>query len=62
MNARQFFDLVVLMRKLQREYSRSGCRDQKALQLAKDVERRVDEEIKRVELIERERISPRLDM
>jgi hypothetical protein len=62
MNARQFFDLVVLMRKLQREYFRSGCRDKKTLQLAKDVERKVDEEIKRVELIERERMSPRLDM
>lgn len=62
MTARQFFDLVVIMRKLQREYFRSGGRDQKTLLLAKDVERKVDEEIKRVEMIENERRSPRLDI
>ncbi|TFU93941.1 hypothetical protein E4T81_04940 [Barnesiella sp. WM24] len=62
MNARQFFDLVVVMRDLQREYSRTGCRDRKTLLLAKDAERKVDEEIKRVRIIENERRAPRLDI
>lgn len=62
MEAKQFFDLVALMRRHQRAYSRSNGRDRHALLDAKDAERRVDEEIKRVQLIERERQSPRLDL
>ena len=62
MTAKEFFDLVVLMRRHQREYFRSGGRDKKALQYAKEIELRVDTEIKRVELIEKERRSPRLDL
>lgn len=62
MDAKQFFDLVVLMRKHQREYFRSKGQDKKALQYAKEVEQMVDMEIKRVELIQKERMSPRLDL
>lgn len=62
MNAREFFDLVVTMRKHQRAYARSDGRDRNALHYARDAERRIDEEIKRVQLIEKERIQPRLDL
>lgn len=49
MNARQFFDLVATMRNAQREYFRT--RDKEWLLKSKDLERQVDEEIKRVESI-----------
>lgn len=62
MNAKQFFDLVVIMRREQRAYSRSNGRDRKALQNAKDCERRVDEEIKRVQMLAREEQFPRLEL
>ena len=47
MNARQFFDKVALMRKLQKEYFRT--RSKTALNQSKAVEREVDAEIARVE-------------
>ena len=46
MNARQFFDKVALMRKLQKEYFRT--RSKTALNQSKAVEREVDAEIARV--------------
>lgn len=46
MNARQFFDKVALMRKLQKEYFRT--RSKTALNQSKTVEREVDAEIARV--------------
>lgn len=46
MNARQFFDKVALMRKLQKEYFRT--RSKTALNQSKAVEREVDTEIARV--------------
>ena len=45
MNARQFFDKVALMRKLQKEYFRT--RSKTALNQSKAVEREVDAEIAR---------------
>ncbi|MCM1333380.1 MAG: hypothetical protein NC248_12320 [Bacteroides sp.] len=62
MTAEEFFNLVVIMRRCQREYSLSKGTDRTALQNAKDAERRVDAEIKRVEYIRKERISPRLEI
>lgn len=46
MNARQFFDKVALMRKLQKEYFRT--RSKTALNQSKAVEQEVDAEIARV--------------
>lgn len=53
---------MVIMRREQRAWFRSNGRDQKALQNAKDCERRVDEEIKRVEMLTREQQFPRLEI
>lgn len=46
MNARQFFDKVALMRKLQKEYFRT--RSKTTLNQSKAIEREVDAEITRV--------------
>lgn len=62
MTHREFYDIVVKMRKQQRAYSRSNGNDKSALQYAKHYERIIDEEIKRVELITKEKLSPRLDI
>jgi RNase H-fold protein (predicted Holliday junction resolvase) len=61
MDSKEFFDTVVLMRKHQRDYERSNRRDRQAERYAKEFEKRIDYEIKRVELITKERISPRLN-
>lgn len=61
MDSRQFFDAVVEMRKYQKKYFRSGNRDRSALQYAKDYERKIDEEIKRVQLLLHEERNPRLN-
>lgn len=61
MDSRQFFDAVVEMRKYQKQYFRSGNRDRSALQSAKDYERKIDEEIKRVQLLLHEERNPRLN-
>ncbi|WP_289191038.1 hypothetical protein [Xylanibacter rodentium] len=50
MNARQFFDKVVEMRRLQKEYFKS--RSHLTLEKPKAVEREIDQEIKRVQDIE----------
>ncbi|GFI01098.1 hypothetical protein IMSAGC004_03509 [Bacteroidaceae bacterium] len=50
MNARQFFDKVVEMRRLQKEYFKS--RSHLTLEKSKAVEREIDQEIKRVQDIE----------
>lgn len=49
MNARQFFDKVALMRKLQKEYFRT--RSKTTLNQSKAVEREVDAEISRVNML-----------
>lgn len=60
MDARQFFELVVQMRVAQRKYARDN--DNTSLRYARDLERKVDTEIKRVEMITKEKLSPRLDL
>lgn len=49
MNARQFFDKVALMRKLQKEYFKS--RSSTILRQSKAIEKEVDTEIARVNAI-----------
>ena len=46
MNSRAFFDLVCRMRKAQKSYFKT--RDRDALNLSKEIEKQVDEEINRV--------------
>ena len=50
MNAKAFYDLVVLMRQAQKDFYDNGHQS-KDLRRAKALERRVDEEIERVETI-----------
>lgn len=56
MNARQFFDKVVRMRELQKEYFKT--RRPADLQRSKAVEKEIDDEIARVQRIEWERLNP----
>lgn len=57
MNAKQFYDHVVLMRKYQKEYFRT--RSQAALKLSKALELEIDAEITRVNaLMEKEQKEP----
>lgn len=49
MNAREFFDKVVEMRNAQKEYFKS--RDKAALDEAKRLEKEIDAEIRRVEIV-----------
>ncbi len=50
MNAKQFFDKVVEMHRLQKEYFKS--RSARVLEQSKRVEREIDNEIKRVQDIQ----------
>lgn len=52
MTAKEFYNLVVKMRKAQRDYFRT--RSQRALLDSKEYEREVDAEIKRVEQIQQQ--------
>lgn len=52
MNAREFYNLVVKMRKAQRDYFRT--RSQRALLDSKEYEQQVDAEIERVTQIEQQ--------
>ena len=61
MTPKEFYDNVVKMRQWQQRYFRSKRHDKEALSNAKDYERIVDTEIKRVELITREKLQPRID-
>lgn len=56
MNARQFFDKVVEMRRLQKEYFKS--RSARVLEQSKRIEREIDNEIKRVQDIQ----NPQMDL
>ena len=58
MDAKTFFKLVAKMRDKQKEYFR--MRSQSALRESKALEKRVDDEIKRVENILQERREPNL--
>ena len=55
MNAREFFYLVAEMRRAQRNYFKT--REQRTLVASKILEKQVDDEILRVEEIERRRIQ-----
>lgn len=55
MNARQFYDTVVKMRKAQRDYFRT--RSQRHLNESKELEAQVDAEIKRVEQIQQQQAN-----
>ena len=52
MNAREFYDTVVKMRKAQRDYF--STRSQRSLNESKQFEKLVDAEIKRVEQIQQQ--------
>lgn len=58
MTAKDFFDLVARMRDKQKEYFRT--RSASVLKESKRLEKQVDEEIKRVSEIMRERKEPKL--
>ena len=58
MNARQFFDKVVEMRRWQKEYFKT--RSKSSLEQSKTLEKRVDAEIERVNKILEERTNPKL--
>ena len=58
MNAREFFYLVAEMRRAQRNYFKTH--EQRTLVASKMLEKQVDEEIRRVEEIERRRIQEEL--
>ena len=60
MNAREFYNTVKSMREAQRNYFR--FRTAQFLSESKTLERAVDAEIKRVELMEREKQQPRLNL
>lgn len=60
MTAKDFFDLVARMRDKQKEYFRT--RSGSVLKESKQLEKQVDEEIKRVNGIIRERQEPKLDL
>lgn len=60
MTARDFFDLVARMRDKQKEYFRT--RSGSVLKESKQLEKQVDEEIRRVNGIIRERQEPKLDL
>ena len=58
MDAKSFFNLVVALRNKQKEYFRT--RSQSALRESKALEKRVDDEIKRVENILKAKSKPKL--
>lgn len=58
MNAKQFFDLTASMREAQKEYFKTRSRD--ALYRSKTLEKRIDEEIERVNNITRPDVQPTL--
>ncbi len=61
MNAKEFYDTVVKMRHYQRTYFRSKGQSKEALRYAKNYEQIIDTEIKRVEIIQRKKLQPRLN-
>lgn len=60
MDARTFYNTVVLMRRYQREYFRT--KSSSALQYSKNYEKIIDEEIKRVEKLQQEKQNPKLQL
>lgn len=62
MTSREFYNLVVEMRKAQRTRARARVDDRRLNMFAADLERKVDEEIARVALLLRERQNPTLNL
>ena len=62
MKPREFYNLVVDMSKHQRAFDRSNGRDKQQQRYARELEKRVDPEIARVQLVEKEQLQPRLDL
>lgn len=62
MTPKEFFFAVVEMRKHQRAFERSNRRDIQEQRYAKDLENKIDKEIVRVQQINWEAKSPRLDL
>lgn len=62
MTSREFYNLVVEMRKAQRARARARVDDRRLNMFAADLERKVDEEIARVALLLRERQNPTLNL
>lgn len=62
MTPKEFFDTVARMRKHQKDFDRSRGRDTLSQRYAKELEARIDHEIKRVQLLEKERLQNRLDL
>lgn len=62
MTSREFYALVVEMRKAQRARARARVDDRRLNMFAADLERKVDEEIARVDLVLRQRQNPALDL
>lgn len=60
MNAKQFFETVVKMREAQKDYFRT--RSQIYLTQSKQLEREIDNEIKRVNATLAKRNNPKLDL
>jgi hypothetical protein len=58
MDSKEFFDLVAKMRRKQKDYF--ATRSKAVLQESKALEKQVDDEIKRVEDILKERREPKL--
>lgn len=59
MNPKEFFSLVEKMREAQKEYFR--CRSSSELSKSKRLEKEVDDEIKRVNEVIKQRISPQIE-
>lgn len=62
MTSREFYTLVVEMRKAQRARARARVDDRRLNMFAADLERKVDEEIARVDLVLRQRQNPALEL
>lgn len=61
MTPKDFYDAVVKMRHYQQRFLRSQGLDKEARRIARNYERLIDTEIKRVGLIEREKLNPRIN-
>lgn len=62
MNAREFFNAVDDLRRLQKAAARANGRDRVINRCVKEAEQKIDQEIVRVKLLLRERQQPRLNL
>lgn len=61
MTPKDFYDNVVKMRQYQQRNFRAKGQDREALRYAKKYEQIIDTEIKRVAIIQREKLQPRIN-